>query len=304
MSEENVIVLDHLTKDYGDERGIFDVSFSVPKGSVFGYCGTNGSGKTTTIRHMMGFLKPDQGHCTLFGLDSWKNSEEIKKKAGYIPGEIAFPDLDSGTDFLKLQADMLGIKDMSRAEYLIKKLQLDPTARMKLMSKGMKQKTAIVEAFMGDPELLILDEPTTGLDPLMRDAFLSIVEESKAKGHTVFMSSHIFSEMEATCDYVGFIHEGHLLKVLDMREITDRTLTDYNVAFQDLKNYDLFMANHASGPFQILHGDKEHLIILVETPNERIKELFGELASYHIRYFSEKKFSLEQCFDDLLEEKE
>jgi ABC-2 type transport system ATP-binding protein len=304
MSDENVIVLNNLTKDYGEGRGIFDISFAVPKGSVFGYCGTNGSGKTTTIRHMMGFLKPDKGSCTIFGLNSWKNSEEIKKRVGYIPGEIAFPDLNSGTDFLKLQADMLGINDMSKAESLIKKLQLDPTARMKLMSKGMKQKTAIVEAFMGDPELLLLDEPTTGLDPLMRDAFLSIVEEAKAEGHTIFMSSHIFSEMEATCDYVGFIHEGHLLKIIDMRDILDRKVTDYNLAFLNLKGYMDFLRDNAKGPFTILHKDKDQLSILVETPNEDIKKLFSQLASYGIRYFGEKKFSLEQCFNELLEGKE
>lgn len=304
MSEDNVIVLDHVSKDYGEGRGIFDISFQVPRGCIFGYCGTNGSGKTTTIRHMMGFLKPDQGQCTIFGLDSWKDSEQIKKRVGYIPGEIAFPDLDSGTDFLTLQADMLGLKDMSRAEAIIKKMQLDPTARMKLMSKGMKQKTAIVEAFMADPDLLILDEPTTGLDPLMRDAFLSIIEESKAKGKTVFMSSHIFSEMEATCDYVGFIHNGHLLKILDMREIKDRALSDYNVAFQDLAGYEAFLKREQGGPFKIVHEDKDHLLILVETPNERVKELFSLLSECHIRYFSEKKFTLEQCFDELLEEQE
>ena len=163
---------------------------------MFGFVGTNGAGKTTTIRHLMGFLKPQSGSATINGLDCWKDSAEIKKWIGYIPGEIAFPDAPTGTDFLKKQAELLGLKDMSYADSIIKKLQLDPTAKLKRMSKGMKQKTAIVAAFMADPDILILDEPTTGLDPLMRKEFISILDEEKKKGKTILMSSHMFDEVE------------------------------------------------------------------------------------------------------------
>ena len=191
-----LIDIQHVTKDYGDGRGIFDLNLSIEKGEVFGFVGTNGAGKTTTIRHLMGFLKPQSGSATINGLDCWKDSAEIKKWIGYIPGEIAFPDAPTGTDFLKRQAELLGLKDMSYAESIIKKLQLDPTAKLKRMSKGMKQKTAIVAAFMADPEILILDEPTTGLDPLMRKEFISILDEEKKKGKTILMSSHMFDEVE------------------------------------------------------------------------------------------------------------
>ena len=129
--EDIAIEVNHITKDYGNNRGLFDISFIVPKGKTFGYCGTNGAGKTTTIRHIMGFLKPDSGFVKVKGLDAWKDSEEIKKYIGYLPGEIAFPPLESGTDFLKAQAELLNLKDMSKAERIINVLQLDPTANLK-----------------------------------------------------------------------------------------------------------------------------------------------------------------------------
>ena len=183
MTKEVVISVQHLTKDYGLGRGIFDLSFEVHKGEVFGFVGTNGSGKTTTIRHIMGFLKADEGQVQVQGLDSWKDGPEIKQFVSYVPGEIAFPDLSSGTVFLKNQAELLGMKNMDYANMLIDKLQLDPSANLKRMSKGMKQKTAIVAALMADKDILILDEPTTGLDPLMRETFLDIVLEENSGHH-------------------------------------------------------------------------------------------------------------------------
>ena len=173
----SVIELKKVTKDYGDKKGIFDISFTIKKGEMLGFVGTNGSGKTTTIRTILGFIKPDSGFASVNGLNSWKHPSEIAKHIGYVPGEISFPDLKTGTAFLKSQAEFLNIKDMSYANYLIEKLQLDPRANLKRMSKGMKQKTALVAALMGNPDIIILDEPTTGLDPLMRVAFMSIIEE-------------------------------------------------------------------------------------------------------------------------------
>ena len=172
----SVIEIKDLTKDYGEGRGVFHIDLSIEKGEMVGFAGTNGSGKTTTIRHIMGFLQPTEGAVYVNGLEAWKHSSEYVRSIGYVPGEIAFPDLRTGTEFLKSQADFLGVTDMSYAEYLIKMLQLDPGASLKRMSKGMKQKTAIVAALMGNPDIILLDEPTTGLDPLMRDAFLEIIK--------------------------------------------------------------------------------------------------------------------------------
>ena len=142
----NVIEVKNLTKDYGESKGIFDINFDLRKGEILGFVGANGAGKTTTIRSIMGFIKPDKGNAFVYGIDSWKDAEKTKKYIGYVPGEIAFPDLKTGTEFLKSQAEFLTVKDMSKANYLIDKLQLDPRASLKRMSKGMKQKTAIVAA--------------------------------------------------------------------------------------------------------------------------------------------------------------
>ena len=151
----DTIEIKNLTKDYGEGRGIFDINLTVRKGEMLGFAGTNGSGKTTTIRNILGFLKPTSGAAYVNGLESWSNSSEIVKSIGYVPGEIAFPDLSTGTEFLKCQADFLRLNDMNYAEYLIEKLQLDPRAPLKRMSKGMKQKTAIVAALMANPDIII-----------------------------------------------------------------------------------------------------------------------------------------------------
>ena len=232
-----LIDIQQLTKDYGDNRGIFDLNLSIEKGEVFGFVGTNGAGKTTTIRHLMGFLKPQSGSATINGLDCWKDSAEIKKWIGYIPGEIAFPDAPTGTDFLKRQAELLDLKDMSYAQSIINKLQLDPTAKLKRMSKGMKQKTAIVAAFMADPEILILDEPTTGLDPLMRKEFISILDEEKKKGKTILMSSHMFDEVEQVCDRVAMIKDGKIIAVKATAEVKHHEEKVYKIEFMSQEDY-------------------------------------------------------------------
>lgn len=301
MANESLVSISHLTKDYGEGRGVFDISLDIPQGAVYGYCGPNGAGKTTTIRHMMGFLKPDQGKVTIFGKDSWLEAQEIKRRVGYIPGEIAFPDMASGTEFLKSQAEMLGLKSMARAEYVINKMQLDPTAKLKSMSKGMKQKTAIVAAFMAEPDLLILDEPTTGLDPLMRDAFLSLVQEEKKKGTTIFMSSHIFSEMEETCDKVAFIKDGFIKETIDLNELHHKTVSVYRIVFGLKGDYENFLQDPS---FKTKDPDGEKLAVSVEVPCKETQRLFQSLSQHHILSFTEIKFTLEQCFDEMIQKEE
>ena len=292
MTDEIIISVKNLTKDYGQGRGIFDVSFDIPKGATFGYCGTNGSGKTTTIRHIMGFLKPDQGEVKVKGLDAWKNSETLMQSIGYVPGEIAFPDVDSGSTFLKIQADMLGITDMSKAEEVINALQLDPTANLKRMSKGMKQKTALVAAFMRQPEILILDEPTTGLDPLMRQAFIDLIKEEKAKGTTIFMSNHMFDELEETCDYVAFIKDGHIIDIVNMQDIHNRPFREYEITFGDLEDY----KTADTSQVKVLSRNEKDLKIIIRLDLYKTDGMIRELRKHNIKSIVEKQYTLEQYF--------
>ena len=293
LNDGVVIEFDHLTKDYGKGRGIFDITFKIPKGCTFGYCGTNGSGKTTTLRHVMGFLKPDSGSVKVNGLDPWKHGEELKKMIGYLPGEIAFPPVENGSQFLKLQAEFIGLKDMSKAEKIINSLQLDPTANLKRMSKGMKQKTAIVAAFMHSPDIILLDEPTTGLDPLMREAFINALEEEKKRGATILMSNHMFDELDETCDYVAFIKDGHIVDIVDMEEIHNRPVKKFQISFFEQSDCD--KAFQGEG-FEVIYRSKVTASLIVNVDVHVTNAFLKELSQYKIKGVTEIKYTLERYF--------
>ena len=292
----NIIEVKKLTKDYGDGHGIFDLNFSIKKGEVFGFVGTNGSGKTTTIRHLMGFLKAQSGECLINGYNCWSDATEIKKYVSYVPGEIAFPDLKTGTEFLKVQAELLGLKNMDRANYLCQKLQLDTSANLKRMSKGMKQKTAIVAAFMADKEILILDEPTTGLDPLMRETFLDLIKEEKEKGKTIFMSSHSFNELEDTCDKVALINKGKIIDIISLDDIDNLPTKTYKIEFNNVEDYKKFIKLK----YEILETKPQYNQVTIKIENEQINRLLRQLTKYSLKFIAEIKFSLEEYFRGVL----
>ena len=294
----DIIKIENLTKDYGDGRGVFNLNFSIKKGEMFGFVGANGAGKTTTIRQIMGFLKPDEGRVTVCGLDAWEEADKTKKYIGYVPGEIAFPDLPSGTAFIKSQAGFLGVKDLSYANSLIKKLQLDPSANLKRMSKGMKQKTAIVVALLADPEILILDEPTTGLDPLMRVAFMDVVAQEKQKGRTILISSHLYEELEKNCDRVALIDKGRIVDIADMNEIKNRPISDYKIEFNKKADYDKFK----SMGYDIIRDQKEYSQVTVSIKKENINKLFEDLTQFDVKFIAEVPYTLEKHFKQKLEE--
>ena len=205
----NVIEVDHLTKDYGFGRGVFDVSIHVNKGEVFGFLGPNGAGKSTTIRHLMGFSKPGSGTTKIFGEDTFDKYYDVLKKVGYIPGEIALPAGLTGKEFIKMMQDLTGIRNEERLKMLLELFELDDTALagdVKRMSLGVKRKLAVVTAFMSDPEVLILDEPTSGLDPVMQERFVDFIHKEKERGKTILLSSHIFSEIDNTCDRICLLY--------------------------------------------------------------------------------------------------
>lgn len=292
----DVIELKALTKDYGEGRGIFDLNLSIKKGEMIGFVGTNGSGKTTTIRNIMGFIKPTSGHAYVNGLESWEHASEIAKHVGYVPGEIAFPDLHTGTEFLKNQASFLGLTDMTYADELIKKLQLDPRANLKRMSKGMKQKTALVSALMNDAEIIILDEPTTGLDPLMRLAFMDIIKNEHKKGKTILMSSHMFNEMEDSCDRVVLIGNGKIVAVADMEKIRNRPSKDFKIEFNNEKDYNKFKKLK----YKVIRDQKQYFQVTINIENNKINELFKTLTDYDVKFIAEVKYTLEKYFKEIL----
>jgi len=290
-----------ITKDYNHGRGIFDLSLEIAEGEVFGFVGTNGAGKTTTIRHMMGFLKPDKGKAHIKGLNCWNDAAKIKKHVGYIPGEIAFPDAPTGTEFLKRQAALLGLKDMNYTNRIIEILQLDPTANLKRMSKGMKQKTAIVAAFMADPEILILDEPTTGLDPLMRVGFVDLLNEEKKKGKTIFMSTHLFEEVENTCDKVALIKDGKLIAVKSTAEIRHNQDKTFKLEFL---SHDDYVSFTAQAPDYIKFEEKREgqNQAVVEVNDKDINAFLSHLKGFPIKFLRENKYTLEQYFNSIYRE--
>lgn len=300
MENNEVIKIEHLTKDYGDGKGIFDINLTIKKGEMVGFVGTNGSGKTTTIRSIMGFIKPTKGQVLVNDKNTWEHYDEIVKNIGYVPGEIAFPDLKTGIDFLKSQAEFLSLRDLSYADELIEKLQLDPRANLKRMSKGMKQKTALVEALMDDADIIILDEPTTGLDPLMRDAFLDIIKSEHKKGKTIFMSSHIFEELEQTCDRVAFISEGKIIDVADMNEIRNRDVIDIKIEFDNERDYEKFLKDK----FKIIRKQKEFSQVTAQVKKEELDDLFKSLSKLNVKFFKSEKYTLEKHFKLIMKNKE
>ncbi len=219
MSE--ITQVENLTKRYGTHRGIDDVSFSIVEGEVFGFLGPNGAGKTTTIRTLMGLLRPTAGHATIGGLDCWAQGPEVKRLVGYLPGEFSFDPRLTGAQILAYLANLRGGVDHAYLARLVERLELDLTRRFRDYSRGNKQKVGLAQAFMGKPRLLILDEPTSGLDPLNQQEFYKMVAEVRAEGRSIFLSSHILPEVEHTCDRVGIIREGQLVKVGGVSELKD-----------------------------------------------------------------------------------
>ena len=296
---KDVIEIRDLTKDYGAGRGIFNENLDIREGEMVGFVGTNGSGKTTTIRNILGFIRPTSGSVKVNGLSSWENASEIAKLVGYVPGEIAFPDLPNGIDFLKCQAEFYGLKDMTYANELIERLQLDPRANLKRMSKGMKQKTALVAALMNDAPVIILDEPTTGLDPLMRVTFLDIIKKEHEKGKTIFMSSHMFEELETTCDRVALINDGHIIDVADMNDIRRRPVKDFKIEFNSDADYKKFQ----KAGYEIVRLQDEYDQVTIRIAVERTGELLKTLTGYDVKFISELPYTLEKHFKQILIEK-
>lgn len=284
-----VIKISNLTKDYGNNKGIFNVNIQVNKGEVFGFLGPNGAGKTTTIRNLMGFIKADSGKCEILNKDCFKEASKIQKSLGYLAGEISFFDDLNGSQFLDFMADMKGLKDKRRMNELIDKFELDPRGKIKKMSKGMKQKLGIIIAFMSEPEVLILDEPTSGLDPLMQSKFIELILEEKEKGKTIFMSSHIFEEIEKTCDRTAIIREGKIVAVEDMKSLSSKKSKIYVLTLENQEEVNKIKKDN------FIIKEVKGLDVSIKVKGN-INEFILGISKYKISDMNIKSESLEEIF--------
>jgi ABC-2 type transport system ATP-binding protein len=229
-----VIRTEGLTKTYGKKaRGIRDVDLTVEEGEVFGFLGPNGAGKTTTIRTLLGFMRPTGGQAEIFGLDTRKESVKIRANVGNLPGEFALDDRMTGEGLLRYFARLRGVKGLDHAHELAERLDAELNRPMRRLSRGNKQKIGLIQAMFHEPPLLILDEPTGGLDPLMQEEFLKIIAEVKEEGRTVFFSSHVLSEVERVADRVGIIREGELVTVEPTQDLVNRSFRHVGITFAE-----------------------------------------------------------------------
>ena len=226
----------------------------------------------------------------------WKDSNKFLRNIGYVPGEIAFPDLRSGTEFLKSQADFFRLKDFSYANKLISILKLDPRANLKIMSKGMKQKTALVAALMNNPDILILDEPTTGLDPLMRINFMEVVKEEHRKGKTILMSSQSFKELEESCNRVVFLLDGKIISIASIDEIKNKDFQEFKIEFINKEDYLSFKELG----YKIIRDQEQYNQVTVNIQKGSINGLLNDLKHYKLKFISEIKYTLENTLRELL----
>ena len=294
----SVINVERLTKDYGFGRGVFDVSIHVEKGEVFGFLGPNGAGKSTTIRHLMGFSQPDDGKVEIFGKLTFGKYYEILKNVGYIPGEVALPAGLTGKEFLKMMQDLTGIHNNERLGMLLELFELDEASLLgdvKRMSLGVKRKLAIVSALMSDPEVLILDEPTSGLDPVMQERFIEFIHKEKERGKTILLSSHIFSEIDNTCDRIAIIKDGKIVSEFVANDLKHASKKYYTVDFKTEEAKKKFLKSSVGIESLTMINDKENEIF-ISIEDKDLNKTINLLSATDVTKFSNRKESLEDYF--------
>ena len=287
--------VNHFTKDYGHGRGVFDISFKIEKGEVYGFLGPNGAGKSTTIRHLMGFSKPDSGSVKILGMDSFENYDKFMDKVGYLPGEIALLDGLTGYEFLDMMKRLKQVKDDAYVKHLCEIFELDPSGETKRMSLGVKRKLAVVTAFMNDPEILILDEPTSGLDLKMQQRFIEFIKEEKKRGKTILLSSHIFGEIDSTCDRIAIIKDGKIVSEFIADDLKHNNNKNYLVEFKTKEDLEKFQKeNKQNKNFTMVSSEDKNLLINIDDKN--INDLILAISKSNIVGFNHLKETLEDYF--------
>lgn len=295
---EHVIEVSNLTKDYGFGRGVFDVSIHVDSGEVFGFLGPNGAGKSTTIRHLMGFSKPDKGSTKIFGIETFNGYDKILSRVGYIPGEIALPAGLTGWEFIRMMQAMQKINNEQRLCEMLSLFELEDNVlrgETKRMSLGVKRKLAVVTAFMSDPDVLILDEPTSGLDPVMQECFIQFIHDEKARGKTILLSSHIFSEIDSTCDRIAIVKDGKIVSEFVANDLKHASRKFYTVVFENDFAKNAFKKGVSALSSCIQNGERDNGID-ISIEDSDLNELVELLSGLEVRSFSNRKESLEDYF--------
>ena len=292
-----MIQVKDLTQVYPSGKGIFDISFNVKEGEVFGYLGPNGAGKTTTIRGLMGFANATKGSASIDGLECRHHQAKLQKIIGYLPGEMNMLDYMTGMEFLTFMGNMRGMKDTKRRDELIEMFDLDTKGKIKKMSKGMKQKLGIIVAFMHDPKVYILDEPTSGLDPLMQNVFMELLKGEKQRAKTILMSSHIFEEVQKVCDRVGIIKEGRIVTIQDIAELNSVNTKSFVVTLGSKKDADKILKSN----FEASKIDENTVKVSVSYP---FNEFYLLLSKCDVKQMETRQVTLENMFMKYYESKE
>lgn len=294
----HTIEVEHLTKDYGSGRGVFDVSIAVDRGEVFGFLGPNGAGKSTTIRHLMGFSKPDSGSTKIEGMETFHRYFEVLNHVGYIPGEIALPAGLTGWEFIRMMQNLQKIHNEKRLGEMLKLFELEDEVlkgETKRMSLGVKRKLAVVTAFMSDPDVLILDEPTSGLDPVMQENFIQFIHKEKERGKTILLSSHIFSEIDSTCDRIAIIKDGKIVSQFVADDLKHASHKYYTVTFATEAEKAAFLQKAAAlATFQLIREEGAEAYLSVEDSD--LNALIALLAAAKVVTFSNRRETLEDYF--------
>ena len=286
------IQLENLTKHYGDVVGIQDLSLEVNQGEVFGLLGPNGAGKTTTIRLILDFIRPTSGRATVFGMVPRNDGVNIRRRVGYLPGDFVTYDHMTGATVTEYFTNLRSA-DPTKLEALCERYKLELSRKIGQLSKGNKQKIGLVQAFMNDPDLLILDEPTAGLDPLLQYEFQKMIHEEKAQGKTIFMSSHVMSEVEATCDRVGIIRDGELVTIDTVAHLTELSLWTAKITFTGPISSDTF--DNLPGIAVTDHTDNRSFNLSVSGEGA-MNALIKTAAKYPVQTFESQHASLEDAF--------
>jgi len=287
---ENVIETRGLTVYYGSHRGIVDVDLEVRKGEIFGFLGPNGAGKTTTIRVLMDIIRPSLGNASIFGLDCQKEGVKLRERVGYLPGELSLPKDATGRRYLKMVDSLRETKaDPAFLRELCARLDLDTSRKIREYSSGNKQKLGLVAALMNKADLMVLDEPTIGLDPLMQQSVMELVLEAKEEGRTVFLCSHILSEVQAVCDRVGIIREGKLIKVERIDALTAQPFQRIKLRFDEMPDEDAFSFEGV----KILGRDGNSVSLEVR---DNLPSVMRTAADYEVADIETQPVTLEEVF--------